>query len=246
MASPKETAEYNLKALADNPYPGRGIIIGRSTTGEYVQVYWVMGRSLNSRNRVLEYANGIVKTVPLDPSKVQNLSLIVYNAMRSVGQMHIVSNGNQTDAVYNGIVDLATPDLDLALARTTHEPDAPNFTPRITGLLHSQDGSFQLSKISQNPVAHEQSLRALYTYDCVDPGFGFCLHTYSGDGSPLPPFDRDPYLLPLEGSEGEIGMRYWYLLNGENKVALAVKTFFSGQKLSGTVIFNKLKPVSVV
>ncbi len=217
-----------MKNLAGNSYPGRGIILGRSDVGQLIQVYWVMGRSPNSRNRILVLEKNIIKTTPFGPTKVEDPSLIIYNAMKKFGDYHVVSNGTQTDTVKKDIV--------LSLGKTFHEPDDPNFTPRITGLTNQKTGEMVLSKISQNPADHKKSIRSYYFYQNIKPGFGFCLHTYSGDGNPLPTFDKDPYLVSLTGNINKIAKTYWKLLNKENRVALVVKGIGKGKKDSFVII----------
>ena len=138
MKSIEKQAQENLKALSENPYPGRGIVMGRSAVGDLMQIYWVMGRSENSRNRVLllDRADGeeVVRTAAFDPLKVEDPSLIIYNAMRQHGDFHIVSNGDQTDTVVQFLKEGNT--VDEALASRSYEPDDPNFTPRITGIIN--------------------------------------------------------------------------------------------------------------
>lgn len=221
-----------MKTLVNNSYPGRGIILGKSDTGQLIQVYWVMGRSPNSKNRILVLEKDIVKTTPFDPSKVEDPSLIIYNAMKKFGDFHVVSNGTQTDSVKKDIV--------LSLSKTFHEPDEPNFTPRITGLTNQKTGEMILSKIRQNPTSPKTSTRSYYFYQNIQPGFGFYLHTYSGNGNPLPTFDKDPYPVLLTGNIDKIAKTYWKLLNTENRVALVVKGISKGKKDSFTII-NTLK-----
>lgn len=226
MHTNREIALQNMQALAENAYPGRGIVMGKSSAGDFVQVYWLMGRSSNSRNRKFLADGGNVQTEPLDHSKVENPSLIIYRAMADSGFWHIVSNGNQTDTVYN-YFNKGGQNLSYALADTSHEPDAPNFTPRITGLVHALRSTYEFSKIIRRPRVNQEgtfSARFYYGYASVDKGYGLCLHTYNGDGNPLPSFDRDPYLVSLEGGINDIAGTYWELLNKENRVALAVKT----------------------
>lgn len=237
----EDIARNNTLSLGVNTYPGRGIVAGAAETGNLVQVYWVMGRSENSRNRKLITDGDTVKTEAFDPSKVSDPSLIIYNVMRRLANWHVVSNGNQTDTVYSYLMNnIRVGDLADALNDTFHEPDAPNYTPRITALTHGYRGGVTLSKISQNPSRPDSSVRSYYHYSKVEPGYGFCLHTYNGDGSPLPSFGRDPYLVRLAGDVQEIAETYWGLLNHDNRVALAAKSIGLPGDVDQIVIINAL------
>lgn len=241
----RERATFNAEALAANGYPGRGLVIGESEDGRrLVQAYWVMGRSENSRNRVFGCDGaGRVFTEAADPAKVKDPSLIIYNAMREVdGRCHVVSNGAQTDSVEADLTLLES------LSVWEYEPDGPNFTPRITGAVWRE--------ASPNSVRTEIAIlcrssrgkgcdRHLYSYDATTPGLGYCVTTYTGDGSPLPPFRGEPYLLPLRGANGEEVLRdIWGMLNPENRVSLAVKTIDHATGRSAIFIENKYQKVA--
>lgn len=218
----EQFAASNMEQLRSNPYPGRGIVMGFNKKGDQaIQVYWVMGRSENSRNRVLVQKGDVVKTEPFDASKVKDPTLIIYTAMRVVDGKHIVSNGDQTDSVAQVIENGGT--FKKGLEERTYEPDAPNFTARITG-EYSRDSvqPFSLSIIRKDPSGTPDPIRKLQSY-IPEKGIGQCIHTYKGDGNPLPSFDSDPYPVILEGSVDQIAQTYWNLLNAENRVALAVK-----------------------
>jgi IMP cyclohydrolase len=231
----------NMEALAANPYPGRGIVLGVSEGGEQaVQAYWVMGRSENSRNRVLvENEDGSVRTEAFDPSKVLDPSLIIYNAMRTVDQFHsthVVSNGDQTDTLVDEInrrharLSLSERFLD-ALIQREFEPDAPNFTPRITATTFTplqpgfSDGRYNYSLIKRNPTTGG----AEHTFGGgslggIPEGTGICFHTYNGDGDPLPAFEGSPFAVPVQETAEEIAGTLWESLDAQNRVAIVAKT----------------------
>jgi hypothetical protein len=217
----KVQAENNLLALKKNPYPGRGIIVGMDETGKYlIQVYWIMGRSENSRNRIFVIEkNGVLKTAPFDPVKVKDPSLIIYTAMAETLTHYAVSNGHQTlDA-------LSIKGLGSSLEKWEYEPDNPNYTPRISALLEPRVFAPQIAELSllkKSPFSDECD-RYLYKLAIPDPGLGYCITTYNGDGDPLPSFTGDPYLLPLAGGIEDIAQTIWDSLNKDNKVSLAVK-----------------------
>jgi len=214
-------AQENLRKLTANPYPGRGLVIGLDEWNEnMIQVYWITGRSPNSRNRVFVTDGGRLFTEPADPNKVENPELIIYNAMmQKERNFFAVSNGHQTDAVIEKAD--GTKDLLGLLDGWTYEPDEPNWTPRITGLITLTEWPrFELATLWRNHDGH----RNYYTtWSLGDPGYGEGLTTYTGDGNPLPSFTGEPILLPLRGSQRDIRDTYWDALNPENRVALAVK-----------------------
>lgn len=248
-------ASANLFNLSGNPYPGRGIIVGVDETGEFiVQAYWLMGRSDNSRNRRLIPIRSRIATEPIDPSKVVNPELVLYDAMQDVliygedtseepGRICVMSNGTQTTAVADSLENHG--DLDNVLENFQYEPDSPNFTPRITAISYWDDltrrGILQpcslmfLQRKSPWGTACE---RHTFEYPGIGPGFGRCIHTYSGDGNPLPPFTGEPYLLPLKGDAVQIAETLRETLNQGNLVALAVK-FIPKVGATRTHIINK-------
>lgn len=215
----------NFEELAANPYPGRGLVVGITATGNIAEVYWVMGRSESSRNRVLVEEGGVVRTDVLDESSVtpEQLELIKYNAMKSVGSRHIVSNGNQTDDLEAG-TRYGESFKDI-LGTWSYEPDAPNFTPRISGIIDSGFAAgYELSVISKSP-GDDEPIRTFYRSKLWGrtEGLGRGIHTYLGDGSPLPAFDKEPIDLPLGEGADDTAEMYWQMLNEENRVALVVK-----------------------
>ena len=215
----REMAVVNLRErLAGNSYPGRGIVLGRNQEGDWVQVYWIMGRSANSRNRVFVDEEDLLRTTAADPGQVDDPSLIIYNAMRICGRRYIVTNGAQTDAVYEGFV--AQRSLAESLGGWRHEPDAPNFTPRISGYIDLDTDEAWLSIIKTSPFGSGQSERHFFRFDCIEPGYGYTITTYDTDGDPLPSFSGLPYLLPLDDDPGP---DLWEALDEENRIALAVR-----------------------
>lgn len=244
-------AAANFHNLGANPYPGRGIIIGLSQTGEsLVQVYWIMGRSPNSRNRVFEMGDGRVYTTAADPSKVKDPSLIIYNAMREHGEASVVSNGAQTDTV---IERLREPQpyrcLYTALQGVEYEPDAPNFTPRITAACGWQKDGGDLSYFAEMSLLRKSTYtdacdHSFYEFGLLAAGYGHCITTYMGDGDPLPAFHGEPLLVPLAGNIEEVADAYWQVLNDDNKVSLAVK-FIPKNSYPFVTIRNKYSKVSV-
>ena len=212
-------ANNSLAHISNNSYPGRGIIIGRNHDSEWVVIYWIMGRSDNSRNRVFKYKNNILSTEAADPSLVKDPSLIIYNAMRGIGHNVIVSNGSQTDMIYDKLM-LGSGFL-TSLAYETYEPDAPNYTPRISGYLDKNFKNISLSVIKRNHTGNTD--HCFYRYSNTPPGTGYCVTTYMGDGDPLPSFQGEPILLPLKGDVDEIANTYWEGLNEDNRISLMVR-----------------------
>jgi len=217
----KKEAEKNFLALEQNPYPGRGIIVGKDETGKYlVQVYWIMGRSENSRNRIFVIEDDtVLKTAPFDPAKVKDPSLIIYTAMAETETHYAVSNGSQTLDAF------ASNNLDCSLRNWWYEPDEPNFTPRISAIFEPSVDKRQFAELSilkKSPFSRACD-RYFYKLNISHPGLGYCITTYNGDGDPLPAFTGDPYLLPLSGNIEKVAQSIWNVLNKDNKVALAVK-----------------------
>lgn len=240
-----ETAFTNLSALIMNPYPGRGLIIGLDEIGEnFLQVYWIMGRSPGSRNRILvDKGDGRLETELADHSKKPaDTSLIIYCAMAEMQNAYAVSNGHQTEEVLR--VSAFGFHMD-ALMQWDYEPDAPNFTPRITSSFIVRPGGRNIAEISiiKKAPFSEGNIRQIYRYEDFMPGLGFCVTTYLGDGNPLPSFTGEPYPLPLEGDPVLVAQRYWRDLDDENKVALAVKAINLKSKASSIYIINKFESI---
>ena len=197
--------------LRGNPYPGRGIVLGRSPDGEKAVIaYFIMGRSENSRNRVFVETPDGIRTQAFDPSKMTDPSLIIYAPVRVFGSATVVTNGDQTDTIREGLA--AGQSFAEALRRRTFEPDKPNYTPRISSVLHS-DGSFELSILKR--ARDGRCAREFFSYEGTDGGCGYFISTYQGDGNPLPSFAGEPIHVGM-GSPEEV----WAALNPDNKVSL--------------------------
>jgi IMP cyclohydrolase len=222
---PVDAASRNLELLRRNPYPGRGLVVGRTPAGRLAQVYWLTGRSEDSRNRVLVRDGDGVRTAPLDPERLRDPSLIIYRAMGVAGgRWHVVSNGDQTETLLSALE--AGRSFEEALLARTFEPDAPHFTPRIAGLVEAGPGAGDgcalaiLKAPGNDPGLHA---RQFFRYAPLRPGRGHGLTTYAGEGDPLPPFAGEPLELPLPGDAADIGATYWEALPPARRVALAVK-----------------------
>jgi len=218
----KELAAYNFgRHISENAYPGRGIVLGRNHENSWIVIYWIMGRSSNSRNRIFTHENGILRTEAADSSMVEDPSLIIYNVMRDLDDYIVVSNGKQTDTICKGLEDGES--FCTSLNSEKHEPDAPNYTPRISGIIRCEEGSMALSIISKSDFSVEESEQRFCHYNDITPGYGYCLTTYLDDGNPLPSFKGDPLLLPLQGNAEQIANFYWQELNRDNRISLAVR-----------------------
>ena len=226
------------RLLEGNPYPGRGIVLGRSADNRFaVAAYFIMGRSENSRNRVFVPTEDGIRTQAHDPSKMTDPSLIIYHPVRQAGRGLVVTNGDQTDTVRDYLLEGKT--FAQALHTREFEPDAPNYTPRVSGLL-SPDGSFQLSILKSADGDPGCCCRYFYHYDRPLPGEGRFIHTYMGDGDPLPSFRGEPerVILDAPGAE-DLADRMWAALNGENKVSLFVRYAALADGTCQDVIRNK-------
>lgn len=212
------------KQLKENSYPGRGIVIGRSKDGKKaVAAYFIMGRSENSRNRIFVEEGNSIRTQAFDPSKLTDPSLIIYAPIRVLGNKTIVTNGDQTDTVYELMDKQHT--FEQALRTREFEPDAPNYTPRISGILHVENGSFHyaMSILKSNHGNPGSCNRFTYAYSSGPEGEGHFIHTYQGDGNPLPSFEGEPRLVEIPDSIEEFTNMIWESLNEENKVSLYVR-----------------------
>ena len=208
----------NLAAeLAGNVYPGRGIVIGKSADGKYaVTAYFIMGRSANSRNRIFVEDGAGIRTQAFDPSKLEDPSLIIYAPVRVLGSKTIVTNGDQTDTIYELMDKQQT--FEQALRTREFEPDAPNYTPRISGIMHLENGGYNyaMSILKSNNGDPSSCNRFTFAYQNPKAGEGRFIHTYMGDGSPLPSFEGEPTLVGIEGSIDELTKTVWENLN-ENR-----------------------------
>jgi len=220
----QQKLKKNIESLRTNEYPGRGMVIGMSPDSKYyIQVYWIMGRSENSRNRIFENDNGFIRTKAYDESKLTDPSLIIYYPAKHSGSCHIVTNGDQTDTIYDAINDGR--DFENALNTRCFEPDSPNFTPRISGIIDLKDSmyAYSLSILKSYNNTPEFCIRHYYNYEHAVPGIGHCIHTYAGDGNPLPSFSGEPYELELFNDIDETAEFYWNSLNAENRVSILAK-----------------------
>ena len=211
-------------ALSATTYPGRGIVIGRSADGKKaVTAYFIMGRSENSRNRVFVRTEDGIRTQAFDPAKMADPSLIIYNPVRAYKNAVIVTNGDQTDTIYENMDKQQT--FEHSLRCRTFEPDAPNYTPRISGIMHVADGSynFALSILKSDDGDPASCNRFTYAYSDPKAGVGRFIHTYMGNGNPLPSFEGEPELVKIEGDIDTFTDTVWNALNADNKVSLFVR-----------------------
>lgn len=226
--------------LAAKEYPGRGIILGKSEDNRAVFAYFIMGRSTNSRNRVFEVSNDDIRTKAFDESLLSDPSLIIYSPVRVLGKKIIVTNGDQTDTIYEYLKDKKT--FEDALYTRTFEPDAPNFTPRISGLIDIESGlKLKLSVLKSDEGDESQSLRFFYNYDNPKPGEGFLIHTYKENSDPLKSFEGEPIKVSLKGSIDEFSDSLWNSLNTDNKISLAVRYIDMATGKYEQIIKNKLE-----
>ena len=225
--------------LEHNAYPGRGIVLGQTPDGKKaVAAYFIMGRSENSRNRIFTEREGEVFTEPFDPSKVQDPSLIIYAAVRSYENHLIVTNGNQTDTVWDGLKAGKT--FAESLESRAFEPDGPNWTPRISGLLTFAEGSFTYRMSILKSADAEGSACNRFTYAYVPrPGLGHFLHTYVCDGNPIPTFQGEPERMALCDDIDEMTRRLWSSLNEQNKISLYVRYTDLATGAAETRLVNK-------
>ena len=210
--------------LKGNAYPGRGIVIGKSEDGKYaVTAYFIMGRSENSRNRVFVTEGDGIRTQAYDPSKLTVPSLIIYAPVRVLGKETIVTNGDQTDTVYDGISKGLT--FEQSLRSREFEPDAPNYTPRISGMLTVENGRFdyQMSILKSNNGNPAACNRYTFSYENPVAGEGHFIHTYLCDGNPLPSFEGEPKLVAIQDNIEIFTELLWNSLNADNKVSLFVR-----------------------
>ena len=210
--------------IQGNSYVGRGIVIGKTPdASRAVIAYFIMGRSENSRNRVFAEEDGVLYTRPFDESKVADPSLIIYAAMRSFDNKLIVTNGDQTDTIYNGLA--AGKSFGQALESRQFEPDAPNLTPRISGMLNfdNNDFTYQMSILKSADPEGTACSRYLFSYPAL-PGLGHFIHTYVCDGSPIPTFQGEPERMAIPDDAEEFTRRLWNSLDENNRISLYVRT----------------------
>lgn len=233
------------KLLKENEYPGRGIVVGKTEDGKKAVVaYWTMGRSAGSRNRIFikEEENGseVVRTKAFDESLIAgDPSLIIYAAVRQLNSKTIVTNGDQTDTIFEGLKNGMT--FEQSLRSRKYEHDAPNYTPRISSLLNVSDGKYDyaISILKSDNGNGDQTIRNTFTFDNPQNGKGHYIHTYMGNGNPLPSFEGEPELVEIKGSIDEFAGNIWNSLNSDNKVSLFVRFIDIANGEYEEKIFNK-------
>lgn len=228
--------------LKNNAYPGRGIVIGKSPNGKYaVTAYFIMGRSENSRNRVFVEDGEGIRTQAFDPSKLSDPSLIIYAPVRVLSNNTIVTNGDQTDTVYDLMGQGLT--FEQALRTREFEPDGPNYTPRISGIMNVENGEYeyQMSILKSNNGNPDACNRYTFSYSNPVAGEGHFIHTYMCDGDPLPSFEGEPKLVELSDDMDAFTDMLWNSLNEDNKVSLFVRyiDIATGEYTSKIVNKNK-------
>lgn len=213
------------RELQNNAYPGRGIVIGRTPDGKYaVTAYFIMGRSVNSRNRIFVEEGEGIRTEAFDPSQLSDPSLIIYAPVRVLGRRTIVTNGDQTDTIYDG--QTAGKSFEETLAARKFEPDAPNYTPRISGIMELAEGAFSYKMSILKSADGDPSCCCRYTFSYDKPlaGEGRFIHTYQQDGNPLPGFEGEPTRVAVDGEDiDSFAKGIWESLDEENKVSLFVR-----------------------
>lgn len=209
--------------LERNPYPGRGLVLGHSQEGALLLIYWIMGRSEHSRNRRFEVDGPVLRTVAVDPTLLEDPSLIIYDAMLELPGLQLASNGDQTRTLKDGLQRGLS--FEQALREREREPDSPNYTPRISGLFDLRGGSpeLYLSLLKGDRFDPAQTARTTYQLALPPRGLGLGLTTYMGDGTPLPSYRGEPLCLPCEGSAEQVLARYFEALDPDNRIAVAVK-----------------------
>ena len=226
--------------LSSTTYPGRGIVIGKTPDGKKAAIaYFIMGRSENSRNRIFVKDGEGIRTEAFDPSKLEDPSLIIYAPVRVLGNKTIVTNGDQTDTIYDLMDKQYT--FEQALRTREFEPDAPNYTPRISGVLHFDNGSFNyaMSILKSNNGNPKACNRYPFAYENPVAGEAHFIHTYMGDGNPLPSFEGEPTLVDIPDNMEDFADLVWNNLNNDNKVSLFVRYINIEDGSYETKIINK-------
>lgn len=228
--------------LSNNTYPGRGIVIGKSKDGKKaVTAYFIMGRSNNSRNRVFVEDGEGIRTQAFDSSKLEDSSLIIYAPVKVLGNKTIITNGDQTDTIYEGMDKQLT--FEQSLRSRKFEPDAPNYTPRISGIMHIENNKYNyaMSILKSNNGNPNSCNRYTFAYENPIEGQGHFIHTYMHDGEVLPSFEGEPKLVELDGDIDEFTNMIWSNLNEDNKVSLFVRFIDIKSGEYETRIINKNK-----
>ena len=228
------------KELRENSYPGPGIIIGKSADGtKAATAYFIMGRSVNSRNRIFVEEGDGIRTQAFDPALLTDPSLVIYAPVRVLGNKTIVTNGDQTDTIYEGMDSQMT--FEQSLRSREFEPDGPNYTPRISGIMHIENGSYNyaMSILKSNNGSPDSCNRYTFAYENPAAGEGHFIHTYRCDGNPLPSFEGEPKLIGIMDDMEAFTDMLWSSLNEENKVSLFVRYIDIATGTYETKIVNK-------
>lgn len=229
-------------AVGATTYPGRGILVGKSADAKKIMLaYFIMGRSVNSRNRIFVEAEGGIRTEAFDPSRMVDPSLIIYYPVRVIGDKTIVTNGDQTDTIYNDI--LSGGSFHHACTTRCFEPDAPNFTPRISAMIEKkgEDFSLEMSILRCNDPETQSCVRCFYEYESLKKGSALFIHTYAQDGDPIPSFTGEPEQIELDDDFEAFSEEIWNGLNEDNKVSLWTRCIDLTTGETATKIYNKNK-----
>mgnify|MGYP000613900091 CR=1 FL=1 len=235
--------KFDLSAyLSGNEYPGRGICIGVTPDGKQALIgYFIMGRSANSRNRVFEPITGGIRTVAADPAKLEDPHLIIYNPVLTLGDEHIVTNGDQTNTIYDAIQQGGS--FESGLRTRTFEDDGPNWTPRISGIVNAHSGAYKLSILKSADGNGDSVQRYFFEYGQPVAGEGHFISTYKCNGSPIPSFEGEPLRVAMPDSATAFAQMLWTNLNENNKVSLFVRCIDLESGRAGDILYNKYSEV---
>ena len=228
--------------LSGNEYPGRGICIGVTPDGKQALIgYFIMGRSANSRNRVFAPIEGGIETRAADPAKLEDPHLIIYNPVLTLGDEHIVTNGDQTNTIYDAIQQGGS--LESGLRTRTFEDDGPNWTPRISGIVNAHSGAYKLSILKSADGNGDSVQRYFFEYGQPVAGEGHFISTYKCNGSPIPSFEGEPLRVAMPDSVTAFAQMLWASLNEDNKVSLFVRCIDLESGRAGDILYNKYSEV---
>ena len=235
--------KFDLSAyLSGNEYPGRGICIGVTPDGKQALIgYFIMGRSANSRNRVFAPIEGGIETRAADPAKLEDPHLIIYNPVLTLGDEHIVTNGDQTNTIYEAIQQGGS--FDSGLRTRTFEDDGPNWTPRISGIVNAHSGAYKLSILKSADGNGDSVQRYFFEYGQPVAGEGHFISTYKCNGSPIPSFEGEPLRVAMPDSATAFAQMLWTSLNEDNKVSLFVRCIDLESGRAGDILYNKYSEV---
>lgn len=235
--------KFDLSAyLSGNEYPGRGICIGVTPDGKQALIgYFIMGRSANSRNRVFAPIEGGIETRAADPAKLEDPHLIIYNPVLTLGDEHIVTNGDQTNTIYDAIQQGGS--FESGLRTRTFEDDGPNWTPRISGIVNAHSGAYKLSILKSADGNGDSVQRYFFEYGQPVAGEGHFISTYKCNGSPIPSFEGEPLRVAMPDSATVFAQMLWTSLNEDNKVSLFVRCIDLESGRAGDILYNKYSEV---